>query len=238
MDFSSAFGFNGPNTILELFFLRRSSMGQTIWLCSVDIVLFDFGGVLAEEGFANGLREIGKINGFDPGEFFETGRRLVHETGYVTGSGGEAAYWDALRRKTSIKQDDEFLRNEILSRFIPRPWMLDMARRIKKAGIKIGILSDQTNWLDELNARYDFFREFDVVFNSYHTGQSKRDPAWFIDVASILKLEPGRILFIDDNAGNCARARQSGMKTIHYMDRSSFSDQIAFYCPLIPPGES
>ena len=30
--------------------------------CDLELVLFDFGGVLADEGFANGLRAIGKMN--------------------------------------------------------------------------------------------------------------------------------------------------------------------------------
>jgi len=136
-------------------------MGDLVTLCSLDIVLFDFGGVLAEEGFANGLKAIGRDNGFDPEAFFRIGSGLVHETGYVTGRCGEAEYWKALRGKTGIKDSDSKLREEILSRFILRKWMLGIVTEIKKAGVRTGILSDQTNWLNELNEKYDFFRYFD-----------------------------------------------------------------------------
>lgn len=208
-------------------------MGDLVTLCSLDIVLFDFGGVLADEGFANGLKAIGRGNGFDPEAFFWTGAFLVHETRYVTGRCSEADYWEALRRKTGIKDSDSKLRDEILSRFILRKWMLAIAAQIRKAGVRTGILSDQTNWLDELNEKYDFFRYFDYVFNSFHSGKSKHDASWFKDVTAILNIPPERTLFIDDNAENCSRARQGGIHAIQYSGRIPFIEDLATYCPFM-----
>lgn len=198
--------------------------------CRVDILLFDFGGVLAEEGFANGLREIGRRNGFDPEEFFDIGRDLVHETGYVTGSCREAAYWEELRARTGIKGSNAEFRQEILSRFIPRPWIFEIVDSARGAGLKTGILSDQTNWLDELDAAHNVYRHFDCVFNSYKTGKSKKDPSWFADVVAILDAEPGRMLFIDDNEGNCKRAKKAGINAIHFTGREQFLDELSRYC--------
>lgn len=208
-------------------------MGDLVSLCSLDIVLFDFGGVLAEEGFAKGLRAIGRSNGFDPEVFFKIGSGLVHETGYVTGRCGEAQYWNALRSRTGIRDSDSGLREEILSRFIVRKWMLEIVRAIRKAGVKTGILSDQTNWLDELNEKYNFFRDFDYVFNSYHYGKSKHEPSWFRDVSAVLNISPERTLFIDDNAENCSRARQGGIHAVQYTGRLPFIEELADYCPFL-----
>jgi len=47
--------------------------------CSIDTVLFDFGGVLAEEGFANGLRTIARNHGLDDNEFLELAREQLPE---------------------------------------------------------------------------------------------------------------------------------------------------------------
>ncbi len=208
-------------------------MGDLATLCSLDIVLFDFGGVIAEEGFANGLKAIGRNYGFDPEAFFRIGSGLVHETGYVTGRCGEAEYWKALRDKTGIKAGDPELREEILSRFTLRKWMLEIVTEIRKAGVRAGMLSDQTNWLNELNGKYDFFRCFDIVFNSYDYGKSKLDPSWFRDVSAILDIAPEMTLFIDDNADHCSRARQGGMHAIHYTGRLPFIEQLADHCPFI-----
>lgn len=212
-------------------------MGELVKLCSVDIVLFDFGGVLADEGFANGLKAIGRDNGFDPEAFFIMGANLVHETGYVTGRCGEAEYWNAVRKKTGIKESDSHLREEILSRFTLRKWMLEIVKEIRKAGVRTGMLSDQTNWLAELNEKGDFFRLFDYIFNSYDYGKSKIDPSWFRDVSAILDIPPKKTLFIDDNADHCSRARQSGMHAIHYIGRIPFIEELAEYCPFIEQGK-
>ena len=39
----------------------------------IKAVLFDFGGVIADEGFWKGLQAIGKENGLDPDDFFPDG---------------------------------------------------------------------------------------------------------------------------------------------------------------------
>jgi putative hydrolase of the HAD superfamily len=114
-----------------------------------------------------------------------------------------------------------------------REWMIDTVKRLKAIKLRVGILSDQTNWLDELDARYDFFRLFDYVFNSYHMGKSKKDPTHFGDVVRMLGAEAHKVLFIDDDAGNCERAKHAGLKVIHYRDRKLFLEKIAGYFPAI-----
>ena len=189
---------------------------------SIDVILFDFGGVLAEEGWKKGLRVIADANGLDSDTFLQTAHDTVYETGYILGKGSESSFWNALRKKTGIHGDDASLMHEILSRFILRDWMIDLVKRLKSQNLTVGILSDQTDMLDRLNARFDFFKWFDYVFNSYHVGKGKRDISLFDDVAGVLKTPPDRILFIDDDPGHVERARQKGWKAILYVNRESF----------------
>lgn len=204
--------------------------------CPIDAVLFDFGGVLAEEGFRNGLHAIAKLNGLDEEGFFMIANRTIHSCGYVLGEASEKTYWEILRKTIGIRGDDQFLKNEILSRFILREWMIDFVKTIRDSHILVGILSDQTNWLDELNSRYDFFRWFDYVFNSYHMGKSKKDLSHFEDVIRILTNEAQRVLFIDDDPGNCERAARTGLKAIQYIDRDQFLKEMEMYCKDIVHG--
>jgi len=212
---------------------RRGRTRKVGSQCSLDVILFDFGGVLADEGFADGLAAIAKKNGIDEEAFVVLGNELVHETGFVTGRSEEATYWAALRRRAGIQGSDEALRDEILTRFRLRPWMLKIVRIVGDSGTRVGILSDQTLWLDELNAKYSFFRYFDYVFNSYHMGKSKMDPSHFGDVVEALQVKPEEILFVDDNEGHIERARRQGWKTIRYDNKNNFIDQIKKYCPFI-----
>ena len=199
----------------------------------IETVLFDFGGVLSEEGFKNGLHAIARLNGLDEESFVRTANDVIHACGYVIGKVSESAYWELLRGSSGIRGDDQHFRNEILSRFRMRQWMIDQVKRLKALKLRVGILSDQTNWLDELDARDNFFREFDCVFNSYHMGKSKKDPSHFEEVVRMLKIEIRKVLFIDDDAGNCERAKHAGLKVIHYRDREQFFHEVAGYFPGI-----
>ncbi len=201
--------------------------------CSVDVILFDFGGVLAEEGFVGGLAAIAKKSGINKGAFVALGHELVHETGFVTGRSDEKTYWRALRRRATIEGHDETLREEILSHFKLRPWMLKIVKEVREKGTRVGILSDQTLWLDELNAKDGFFRCFDYVFNSYHMGKSKMDTSHFDDIVEALHVKPEKILFIDDNEDHVERGRCQGWKTIRYDNKNNFMHHIKKYCGFI-----
>jgi FMN phosphatase YigB (HAD superfamily) len=198
--------------------------------CSVDVVLFDFGGVIADEGFVNGLAAIAEMNHRNPESIIKAGFDVVHKTGYVLGKSDEKTFWQVLREETGIKGSDEILRDEIFSRFTLRTWMIEVIKSLSLSGVKVGILSDQTDWLDELDARYDFFKWFDYVFCSYHLGKSKRDETLFGDIIRRVNAEVHRILFVDDYKGNCDRARSRGINTILYIDGEHFLNELEHYC--------
>jgi len=188
----------------------------------IDVILFDFGGVLSEEGWNKGLRVIAGANDLNADSFIQTAADTIYETGYITGKASESDFWNTLRKKTGIKGDNASLTNELMSRFVLNDRMIDLVKKLRLEKLTVGILSDQTNWLDQLNARFDFFKYFDHVFNSYHLGKGKRDVSLFDDIARFLKTPPDRILFIDDDPGNVERARQKGWKAILYADADSF----------------
>ncbi len=198
--------------------------------CGIDTVLFDFGGVLAEEGFAKGLHAIARKNGLNEEEFFQRARELIYSTGYLVGRSDEAAYWQTIREKLGARGNDNDLKNEILSRFILRSFMFDIVSKLKDAGCKVAILSDQTNWLDELDARLGFFASFDAVYNSYHLGKSKAEVSQFTDIVTRMNDRPERALFIDDDEAHCARARAAGLQAIRYAGRDRFLKEFSRYC--------
>ena len=209
---------------------RRETLVE---LCSIGLVLFDFGGVIAEEGFRNGLQAIAKLNGLDPGVFLKEAYELTFNGGFVLGKIDEHIFWQTLRERTGIKGSDQELRTEILPRFILRPWMLQLVQQLKDSSVSTAILSDQTRWLDELNTRYDFFRFFDKVFNSCYLGKSKKDTSLFEDVLGEMGFRPEQSLFIDDAIDNIKRAQSKGLQTIHYRDKDSFMESMLSFCPFL-----
>jgi putative hydrolase of the HAD superfamily len=189
-------------------------------------VLLDFGGVIAAEGFQQGLYAIAEKFGLDQKRFFQLANEAVYNSGYVTGTGSEKDFWNEVREHSGIRAADEELRQEILSRFILRDWMLETVRTMQQQEVLTVILSDQSDWLDLLDSQYDFFQYFDAVFNSFHLGKTKRDPTIFTDTVQALKVNADETLFVDDNIGHIDRATTAGLKTHHYNDREGFMNKI------------
>lgn len=199
--------------------------------CRFKAVLFDFGGVIADEGFRNGLHEIARLNGLDEEDFAATTREIIHDTGYITGRADEAFFWEILRRQTGIRGSDSHLRGIILKGFTLREWMLRVIEELRTRGIRLAILSDQTNWLDELEEKLGFFRLFERVFNSYHLGRTKLEKQIFLDVLDTMRLEPGDTLFVDDTQEHVGRAREAGIQVIHYRGKDDFLERLSVLCP-------
>jgi putative hydrolase of the HAD superfamily len=200
----------------------------------IKAVLLDYGGVIAEEGFQNGLRAMAREQGLDTTTMMDVARWGVYESGFVLGRGTESAFWALMREGTGLRGSDPELTQRILEGFILRPWIIERVRQWRAQGYITGILSDQTHWLDWLNERDHFFEYFDHVFNSYHMGEGKRDPGLFYDISERLALAPAEILFVDDIQNNVKRAQAAGWQAIHYVNKVSFLQMIEKLLPLGP----
>lgn len=192
----------------------------------ISAVLFDYGGVLAEEGFRNGLIALAKEQHLNEDEMPRVATKGVYDSGFVLGQGTATDFWDLMRERIGLVGEDETLTNRILSGFILRPWMIELVQSLHQQGYVTGILSDQTHWLDELNERDHFYENFVHIFNSYYRGKGKQDSSLFNDVATELGLPISEILFIDDDEGNVNRARVAGMQVLQYVDKESFIEEI------------
>ena len=178
-----------------------------------EVFLFDYGGVLAEEGFTNGLKAIAAANNLDREVFFKRATELIYQCGYVVGKSSEKEFWSLVKQDFGISTEDSELRSEIHRRFVLRPGMMEKVRIIRSHGYRTAILSDQTDWLDRLDKRDNFLRSFDPVINSYFLGTTKREEATFTAALDLLKITADKVLFIDDNPGHIGRADQLGFMT-------------------------
>jgi putative hydrolase of the HAD superfamily len=189
-------------------------------------VLFDFGGVLAEEGFRLGLHAIAAKHGINPDQFFRAATEAIYQSGFVVGRGSEDAFWQLLQQQFSIKGSAKEWNREFFDRFVLRPRMMAVVRVLRQRGIWVGILSDQTQMLEQLDRRDHFFEAFDHVFNSFRLGKSKRDPSLFDDAVAQTGFSANQVLFVDDNLGNVERARSRGLATIWFVAEDGFMDEL------------
>jgi putative hydrolase of the HAD superfamily len=191
----------------------------------IKAVLLDYGGVIAEEGFQNGLRAIAKEQGLDAAATLLVAKHAVYDSGFILGKGTAAEFWQQMRDGAGIQGSDDELTQRVLRGFILRPWMIDWVVKLNAQGIFTGILSDQSDWLDWLEQRDGFFHHFQRVFNSYYLGKGKREPSLFPQIAQTLDLSADEILFVDDMASNVQRARDAGWQAIRYENKRDFLDQ-------------
>lgn len=192
---------------------------------SIQAVFFDYGGVIADEGFQNGLRSMAREQGLDGDAMLKVAKYAIYDSGFILGWGTEREFWRLMREGSGLKGSDSELTDRVLRGFVLRPWMIERVQGLNTRGLITGILSDQTHWLDWLNERDNFFQYFDHVFNSYHMGKGKRDPDLFRDITAKLTLSPGEILFVDDMKSNVERAQAAGWKTICYSGKAEFLEE-------------
>jgi len=193
---------------------------------SIKAVLFDYGGVIADEGFQNGLRAMAREQGLDENTMMNVARSAVYDSGFILGCGTQNEFWQCMREGSGLKGSDAELTQRVLQGFVLRPWMIERVQQLNAQGVITGILSDQSHWLDWLNERDHFFEFFDPVFNSYYMGKGKRDPDLFADITEQLALSPNEILLVDDMKSNVERAQAAGWQTIHYVDKAGFLGMI------------
>jgi len=198
----------------------------------ISTIFMDFGGVLAEDGFRTGLLAIAEQHGYDPEWFQRTAVETIYNCGYVDGLCEEDVFWELLRKNTSHSLEEHYLRRLFVSGYELWPKMFECIKKIKTFGYKIILISDHTNWLDEINTKNAFFHLFGKVYNSYHIHQSKRDGNLFKHVLSDLKVCPENVLLIDDNAGNIKRAKLLGINVYQFTNTDSFIKDLM---PVLSP---
>lgn len=195
----------------------------------IKLVLLDFGGVIAEEGFKKGITDLAVKFDFDAEKLKKTAFDLVYDCGFTSGKSDSDKFWELFKEKTGISEENENLTEFILERFVVREEMLDFAKWLGQKRIKTAILSDQTNWLDILDVKYDFFKYFDKVFNSYYLGITKKDPVIFDMVLDEMGELPENTLFVDDHMPHVQRALDKKINAVLFRDMDDFKKHIKHY---------
>jgi putative hydrolase of the HAD superfamily len=185
-------------------------------------VIFDFDGVIAERGFRGALKALAERRGLAYPPLPALAFQALIDSGYVTGHGTEAAWWNCLEGALGPLGDCAQFRADVLALSAVRPWQLTLAAELAAAGYATAVLSDHTDWLDDIESAQPFGHAFGRVFNSYYLGACKREPAAFTAVADAIGVLPQQAVFIDDNPDNVARAAALGMTGVVYRERGAF----------------
>ncbi|EJR1734684.1 haloacid dehalogenase [Salmonella enterica subsp. enterica serovar Sarajane] len=105
---------------------------------------------------------------------------------------------------------------------LPNQLMIDLFRKVKATGLKVGILTNNVvEWENHWKRVAGISEEADVIVDSCKVGCRKPETEIFAIAAERAGVRPEENLLIDDVPENCMAARQCGWESVHFKDNSS-----------------
>jgi putative hydrolase of the HAD superfamily len=195
----------------------------------IDAVLFDYGMVLSGPPDPAAWAVLRAVSEFDEARLHAAYWKFRHD--YDRGALTGRSYWDAVAAHAGVRFDDAQV-DALMAADIDL-WsqlnlpMVEWARRLQRAGVRTGILSNIGDAIGEgVVARLPWLAGFDHCVWSHTMRTAKPDPAIYLKTAEALKTEVDRILFIDDRAENVVAAAKLGMQTVHYTTHAEFEREM------------
>ena len=191
----------------------------------IQAVLFDFGMVLSLPPDPAAWARMRAITGLSESDLYREywAHRHEYDRGALTGE----TYWHKAAKGAGITLDPVQLADLLVADVdlwtqLNLP-MVEWARRLQRAGIRTGILSNMPDAMEAgIVAKFDWLQAFDHNTWSHALKLAKPEPAIYTHAAEGLKTAPAHILFIDDRQDNIEAAITAGMQAIQYRDHDSF----------------
>jgi putative hydrolase of the HAD superfamily len=199
----------------------------------IKAIIFDFGGVcfspgnseqLIKEAFFNSrlpkLKLLTLILDFKKRKMIKD---VVHE--FNAGCVDEMTFWEKIKMITHYDFNEKELKKIILSLHRPIKPVMNIVKRLEKR-YKLGLLTNNNSWLEDLNKKYKFYRYFDEVVNSFDVKASKPSRKIYYIILKRLGVKPKECIFIDDKKENIDAAKKIGMKVILYKNPKNLIKQL------------
>jgi putative hydrolase of the HAD superfamily len=194
---------------------------------TIEVVLFDVGGVLSEEMIEHKLVDLARVHRL-PAERLLSLRPSLRQDADL-GRISDRDFWRAILRQAgatagSISEEDL----EIERYLTPVQGTLELARRLKQR-YRVAILSNDSR--EMARARRDRLG-LDAVFDrssviiSAEVGLAKPDPRIFDLAVRRLDVAPDRCLLIDDRQDNVGAARSCGLQAIQFSSAQQLEQEL------------
>lgn len=99
-----------------------------------------------------------------------------------------------------------------------RPEMRETIARVKAAGFRLAILSNELDLFygKDFRRKLPLLEDFELIVDATYTGILKPDPRAYQAVTDTLGLKAGDCVFVDDQARNIRGAEAVGMAVVHF----------------------
>jgi putative hydrolase of the HAD superfamily len=106
---------------------------------------------------------------------------------------------------------------EVWLTIVPQDEVRELVGALRAAGVPCYLATNQTEHRGRYMAeRLGYDELLDGAFWSYELRVAKPDPAFFTAILGRLDLDPGEVLFVDDNRRNVQAARSVGLVAEHW----------------------
>jgi glucose-1-phosphatase len=190
---------------------------------SVEVLLFDIGGVVVDIDFRRCMASWARSAGCDVDEiasrFCFDDAYEQHERGALPISG----YLESLRHTLSLAlTDDELLAGWTDIWVGVNAGILPLLAAAKEEFPLYALTNSNPTHHAVASARFaDTFRIFTSIFVSWEIGHRKPERAAFECVASMIGVPTRSVLFFDDSLENVTGARNAGMQAVHVSSTDS-----------------
>ena len=129
-------------------------------------------------------------------------------------AGSAFSYWRPYLEKWNVNLTEEQFLNFWFSAEKEIPELVELAKQIKRKGVKVFILSNNfAERADYYKKNSSFLREIpDKIYYSWQTGFVKPDPQAFKNLLAENDFKPGECIYFDDLEENIKAANNLGMK--------------------------
>ena len=192
---------------------------------TIKAVLFDFGMVLTQPPDPASWERLKAVFSADEASFHQA--YWKHRDDYDRGTLKSQSYWSEVANDLHKPLGPEALRELIAADIAlwtqPNQVMIDWAADLRRAGIKIGILSNMPDAMEVgIRDTFAWVEDFDHHTWSHSLLLAKPEAAIYRHAAEGLGLPPAEILFIDDREENIHAAVAVGMQAIQYTNHDVF----------------
>jgi putative hydrolase of the HAD superfamily len=198
-------------------------------MAPVEAVLFDYGMVLSSSPDPAAWARLLSITGLSENTLHR--EYWAHRHAYDRGDLSAVAYWNKTADGAGIvltsSQLTELIAADTDFWSTLNPPMLDWAKRLQRAGVPTGILSNMPDAMEAgLRARHPWLEAFDHHTWSHSLNLAKPEPAIYLHAIEGLRTPPANILFIDDRTENIDAALAIGMQAIRYTSHHAFEQEM------------
>lgn len=195
----------------------------------IEVVLFDFGGVVAPAQGGEALAEFETRLGLNPGLLcplmFDSELWRDVSVGKLDTDG----YWGAVGH--GIQRDPALLQEMLAAIWEPPNFDEDVVQIIRalRSRTRVALLSNASLGLEAHLERLGIVDLFDPIINSARVGLRKPDPTVFQHGLGVLGVPPETVLFIDGKSRNTVVAEELGISSIVFDNADNLAAALARY---------